>query len=377
VDTKAHGAPAPMTRFSILGRNLSVDSSDFADAVANAHIALHRPRCLCRPEGVEMYVAKLGDGHIVKRMPDTGHEHALSCPSYAPAADESGLGQMLGNALTEDPTTGMTTLKLDFPLVKRPGHHGEPPQVGEADGAATDGRRLTLRGLLHYLWEQAGLTRWQPAFAGRRSWGTVRRHLLHAAAHMQTRDRALPAHLYIPQPFTVEQRDELNARRLAQWGEAIAVPGKPQRLMVLIGEVKEISPARFGHKAVVKHLPDQAFALDETLYARLARRFEAELSMWASAEGLRMVTIASFCVNQKGIAAIQELSLMPVTAQWLPVEDAFELRLVEHLVLQDREFIKGMRYGLSRKLRIASAVLTADRSSSCRSAKQSLARRLS
>jgi len=59
-----------------------------------------------------------------------------------------------------------------------------------------------------------------------------------------------------------------------------AASGKPQNLMLLIAEVKEIVPARDGFKAVVKHVPDQAFALDEQLYRRLGRRFESALARW-------------------------------------------------------------------------------------------------
>lgn len=36
--------------------------------------------------------------------------------------------------------------------------------------------------------------------------------------------------------------------------------------------------ARYGFKAVVKHVPDQAFALDEQLYSRLGRRFAPALA---------------------------------------------------------------------------------------------------
>ncbi|MBL0094283.1 MAG: hypothetical protein IPP50_19465 [Piscinibacter sp.] len=36
--------------------------------------------------------------------------------------------------------------------------------------------------------------------------------------------------------------------------------------------MKEIVPARYGFKAVVKHVPDQAFALDEQIYRRPGRR---------------------------------------------------------------------------------------------------------
>ena len=223
---------------------------------------------------------------------------------------------------------------------------------------ASQGTRLSLRGLLHYLWDQAELTRWQPGFAGKRSWGTVRRHLLQAAENKIARGDSLRARLYIPEVFSVEQRDAINARRLAQWSQATAAPGKPQQLMLLIGEVKEIVPARYGFKAVVKHVPDQGFALDEQVYRRLGRRFEPQLALWGAAEDIHMVMIATFSVGAAGVPTIVELSLMPVTRQWLPVEDAFEKQLVEKLVGDGRSFIKGLRYNLGTASALACATLT-------------------
>ena len=358
METSAQGITAPAAVYEIAGRRFEIGSRGFADAVAEAHAAHQRPRCMCLVEGVEMYVARLGDGYIVKRMPDTGSHHAPDCPSYEPPAEFSGLGQVLGSAITEDPATGQTTLKLNFPLTKMSGRSQMPPAGDEGDSVSSTGTKLSLRSLLHYLWDQAELTRWHPGFTGKRTWATVRRHLLQAADHKLARGDALRARLYVPEPFSIDERDAINARRLAQWQQATTVRGKPQQLKMLIGEVKEIVPARYGFKAVVKHVPDRAFAIDEQLYRRLGRRFESELALWAASDEIHMVTIATFGVSDTGIPTIVEMSLMPVTPQWLPIEDSFEWQLVDRLVAEGRAFIKGLRYNLSRDRCVASALVT-------------------
>lgn len=329
----------------------------FAQAVARSYGKRSRPRCLCMDEGIEMYVARLYDGFVVKRMPDTGSRHAPDCPHYEPPADSSGLGQLLGTAIREDPATGETTLRLDFPMCKLGGRSTVAAQGEAHDSATTDGTRLSLRGLLHYLWDQAELTHWKPAFAGKRSWATVRKLLLRAAEHMIARGDALSSRLYVPETFLLEQRDAIGARRAAHWARALPTLGKPQRLLLLIGEIKEIAPARYGHKVLVKHLPDQAFAIDEQLYRRLGRHFDAELSLWGARDDLHMVSIGTFGVSEAGLPHIHELSLMPTTAEWLPVEDAFERQLVELLVRDGRSFVKGLRYCLPRGLAIVNATL--------------------
>ena len=358
METSAHGITAPSAVYEIAGRRFEIGTRGFAEAVADSHAAHQRPRCMCLVEGIEMYVARLGDCYIVKRMPDTGSHHAPDCPSYEPPAESSGLGQVLGSAITEDPTTGETTLKLDFSMSKISGRTGMPTAGGDSDSVASSGTKLSLRGLLHYLWDQAELTRWQSGFAGRRTWSTVRKHLLQAAENKIARGDSLRTRLYIPEAFSVDQRDAINARRVAQWSQAIAAPGKPQHLMLLIAEVKEIVPARYGFKAVVKHVPDQAFALDEQLYRRLGRRFDSALALWGAADDIHMVMIATFSVAPTGIPTIVELSLMPVTRHWLPVEDGYEKQLIDRLVADGRSFVKGLRYNLHRDQCMACATLT-------------------
>lgn len=361
MEASLHGITAPSAVYEVGGRRFEIGSPRFTEAIADAHSSHVRPRCMCKVEGVEMYVACLAGPHggfIVKRMPDTGRLHAPDCPSYEPPAEFSGLGQVLGSAITEDPATGETTLKLDFPLTKIPGRTAMPPAGGDSDSVSSSGTKLSLRGLLHYLWDQAELTRWHPGFAGKRTWATVRRHLLQAAEHKTTRGDSLRTQLYVPEPFSVDERDAINARRLARWQRALAAPGKPQQLMLLIGEVKEIVPARYAFKAIVKHMPDQAFAIDERLYRQIGRRFEPELALWGAAEDIHMVVIATFGVSAAGIPAIHELCLMPVTRQWLPVEDGFEKQLIDRLVDDARSFVKGLRYNLGAASALATATLT-------------------
>jgi hypothetical protein len=273
-----------MPAYLIHGQRLEPEDSNFQEALAAAHASRHRPLCLCRPAGLEMYVARLGSGFVLKRMPDTGGEHAPECASYEPPPELSGLGDVSGSAIVEDTASGVVSLKLGFTLSKGTSRPATPAAGDGGDSVSSDGSRLRMRGLLHYLWDQGELTRWQPAFTGRRSWAVVRKHLLAAADGKVARARALSDQIYIPETFSMERRDEINDRRTARWSQA-AGDGKQHRsLLLLVGEVKEVVPARFGYKAVVKHLPDQAFMLDETIFRRMSRRFESELSRWSASE---------------------------------------------------------------------------------------------
>lgn len=365
-----HSDTAPPAAYNIGGQHWLKDAPGFAETIAHAFEQRLRPRCLCRKnsegQGIEMYVARLTDGYIVKRMPNTGSQHSTSCLSYEPPAELSGLGGLLGSAISENTATGKTTLKLDFPLTKILGRSTLPSSASRySHSVTTVGTKLSLKGLLHYLWDQAELTRWRPGFTSKRSWATVRKHLLQAAQHKIARGSDLQDRLYIPEAFYVEQRDAINARRLAHWGHSLPMQGLPQDLILLIGEVKAIEAARYGYKVVVKQVPDQAFAIDECLYRKLGYRFMRELALWSASEAVHMVMISTFVVSAQGIPTIQELSLMPATAQWIPVESAFELQLIDTLVNEGRAFTRGLRYGASPSQMVATAILTDTSSSPC------------
>ena len=141
----------PMTTHLFHGRAVSSDDADFAERLAAAHAERHRPLCLCVDAGLEMYVARFGESFILKRMPYTGSLHAPGCPSYEPPPDLSGLGEVLGSAIREDPTSGTTLLRLGFAISKAGPRTVDGAAASDHDSVASDGAKLTLRGLLHYL----------------------------------------------------------------------------------------------------------------------------------------------------------------------------------------------------------------------------------
>ncbi|MCW5656740.1 MAG: DUF1173 domain-containing protein [Burkholderiaceae bacterium] len=330
----------------------------FEAAVAVAHADRVRPLCLCQEGGIEMYIARLGDGYLIKRMPFTGNRHAAGCLSYEPPAEWSGLAALLGTAINENPATGRISLRLGFSLTRAQGRQASAASVGADSGPSAASTRLSLRALLHYLWEQADLTRWHPGFAGRRTWAVVRQHLLRATASMLVAGEPLAARLYIPEPFVIADRDAINARRTSQWTQAASSANHKSRpLLLLIAEVKELHPSRYGFNAIAKHVPDQAFMMDPALYRRLEQRFERALTLWGSTPTIHLIAAATFGLSDAGVPQLEEVTLMPVTGQWIPVDDALDLQLIDRLVHEHRMFARCLRYNAPPAAAIAAATL--------------------
>lgn len=348
------GLPAT---YSIAGVQYDEGCPGFVDAIARAHASQRRPRCMCRPGGIETYVAKLNDGYVVKRMPETGGLHAPSCPHFGLAAEAFGPRALLGTAIREDPTTGLTTLKLDFSLSRSSRRLVTSQTSVCATSAAHSCPRLSLRGLLLYLWEQAGLTRWHPGFAGKRPWAMVRRRLLQASDSKIVAGRPLLGRLFVPEPFSIEQCDAIGRRRANFWA-IVSNSSSSGQLLLLIGELKEIAPTRCGFRAIVKQMPDQAFIINERLYDRITRHLHPALAVWNAADDVRMLVIATFGIGTSGVPTISELSLAPTTREWIPIDDAFEQQLIERLVAEDRSFLKSAHIDHSPHGLIPCATLT-------------------
>jgi hypothetical protein len=370
--TTTHTAPAPARAdhasdhdrdrqtFELYGRRIThPNHPDVQQLLAAAHTDRIRPLCLCRPDGVAMYVAKIGpEKFVIKRMPDSGLEHTPRCASYLPPEELSGLGQVLGSAITEEADSGLTAIKLGFRMSKA--ERAAPAGAGAggvADSVAADPNRLTLRAVLHYLWQEADLATWTPGMEGKRNWRIVSWYLRQAARGKFTKGKPLATKLYVPEPFNVEKKTEIAARRLSAWAP-LQQHGSAQQFMMLIGELKEIASARFGHKLVIRHLPDAPLMVDDTLLARLNKRFGDELELWQNNDDGHLMVIATFSVGRAGLATAEEISLVMTDRNWLPYESLLDKLLLDTALDARRRFTKSLRYNLAPDKPMASLVFT-------------------
>lgn len=346
-----------MQRFELDGEEFEAGSNSLLYRLREAHEVKRRPLCLCVTPPVPMYIARFDGKYLIKRMPGTDKKHHIDCESYEKPAGLSGFGDVDGTAIVEDPDSGEVTLKFGFALSKGGTREMPEPSGNEPDSIKADGKKLTLRGLLHYLWEEAGLTRWSPAMAGKRNWIVVRKYLLLAAAGKHAKKMNLEDMLYIPEMFVVDQKDLIEQRRAQHLARiSISESGKPHFVLV-IGELKEIAVSRFGFKLVIKHLPGFGLMIDEKLKKRIEKVFEAELAVWASMEeSAHLMVIATASVASSGVATVQEVSFMLTTEAWIPFENVFDNSLIK--ALAKRRYQKCLRYNQTSKQAIATALLT-------------------
>ncbi|GAA2429029.1 DUF1173 domain-containing protein [Mycolicibacterium llatzerense] len=333
--------------FEVEGRRIDDVHSLSSQQVLAAAKSLHvRPLCLCSYPGVPMYIAASGQELIVKRMPGTAASHHHRCRSWLPPEELSGYGAVAEQSIVDNPADGTTALRLGFSLSKSAGRAAPEPSGTPSDTVQASGNKLSLRAVLHYLWDEAELSSWQPGFAGHRSWAVVYRRLRSAVDGKLVRKNPLGPALFVPEPFAADRKAELDQRRIKAWAPARRQPGKTTQLLIGVGEVKALEATSHGFKLQIRHLPGHPWFLEEDLYRKLAKRFAVELEHWQMSEpgDVRLVAISTFSVSRAGYATVEQLSLMTTDRNWLPFTGDADRTLLSTAVDAGRSFRKVLAY---------------------------------
>lgn len=305
------------SRILVSGDHLNRGDPSCLEKLREAHRARIRPRCLCVDGGVEMYISHVGDEYIVKRMPGTARRHARGCDrfdmlaeAYRPLPENS--------ASSADPSTavGHVDIRLAFRLdLATVAEH----RIGSAGGHPSDHHTtagLTLRGLLHFLWMEAELSRWSSNFEGKRNWGTVYRRLRGAAANKRVEGDPLLSRLLIPFPFVPAHREHIwkSTRELLA-----GLRSHPGRAALLIAEVKRLAVQSGEFQAIFKHLPFLRFEVERAMLSELQHAIRIGSPLERSAHGPRLIAIATFCVDQANSPRILKLDISKFDERWLPL----------------------------------------------------------
>ena len=333
-----------VARFKIRDRVLTELDPDLQLALQAVHADGPRPLCLCRDPGVEMYVAHHGK-YIIKRLPNGGHLHHPSCGSYGLAPDDSGLGQ--ANEAVIEHSPDKIEVRVDFAMSEVEGQAVERAAGTHSLVLGAIKRKLSIRGLLHRLWEDAEFNVWHPRMRDKRPWYVIRKYLLAEAERIEMKGFKLSDRIYIPEPFNEDQRDEIVAARrdwfdrLRQSGES----GKRAKFGFIIGELKDLADAPGGNKAIIiKNMWEMSFPLPGKLSGQFKKRFSSELAAALLMKApVRLIVAFTVAPRTDGFN-VNTITLMMTTMNWIPVDFHHERFLADLLTEQGRHFIKPLRF---------------------------------
>lgn len=302
-------------RLSIRGRILQADEPGLQDALAAIYETPERPRCLCVPGGVEMYVA-FHHRYMAKRMPDTGSRHHPSCASYEPMPEQSGLGELIGEAVLE--SAGAVELRVDFAWSRQARGRAAGGRKPEDPGEVKAARRcMSLRALVHFLFERAGFNRWSPAMEGKRTQAVLHKYLMRAAEQVSAKGIVLGERLYVPEPFHESTRLEVAERRRQRLGVLRPVDGVAPLAMVL-AEFKAAEACAGGYRVWLKHIPDVPLLASAKTWERIARTYAPVLEARDADLGQRVHAVMAALIRARRdyTYEIDTANLLLASEQW-------------------------------------------------------------
>jgi hypothetical protein len=305
--------------------------------------------CSCQRPPLKLVIRDRQGKLFLAAWPNQAQSHALDCPFYT--EERTGANEYAPGAISQD--GDRTNLALAHPLRQTDRHQdrgeGEKESIPAKDRSAPR-ERLHLWGLLHYLWEQAGLNRWYPGW--HRDWGFVRHVLRRVAQNTTVEGHALLPNLYVPPVWIPAKQDQINAH----WDEFV----RPLRLQhrrsptvaagIVIGMARALEPTEFGYSLRLHHHAER-FYMDHALADILARHSRRG---WAAIKHLNaavdadekpyVVAAMRVQATHTGRLTIVEAALMRVSPRFIPVNSSYEDKVARLLVAQDRQFVRPLHY---------------------------------
>ena len=291
--------------------------------------------CLCTDPALRLVIRHRSGRYHLAVWPGEGPEHHPECFFHAPERPaHSGRSGYTEQAISH--TVTGTRIRLGQGLTLRTTPTAEvskPSAPGSGTGSAR--RSVGLLGALHYLWESTGLTHWQPGAA--RDWAYCHRRVHVGALATTVNKLPLGEVLHTVAPFTRERADR-NEAAFSSWRA-----GLDRRRGLLLGEIKQVDPTRYGVKVMLRHLRHPLFARQQLL-DRARRSYR---SAFVDHPGARQVVLALIEQTSRGNLVVVDLAVMLTNQGYLPADSTHEITMADHLTGTRRPFYKPVRYDAS------------------------------
>jgi hypothetical protein len=294
--------------------------------------------CLCDPTKelkLAIKYSRASDTYWLAKFGLTGTGHVSDC-RYRSAA-VSAIDTYATDVLIEDPDG---TLKVKLEIGLREGgmvKDVRSPRPNAPRPGRTRQPSMRMLGLLHLLWERAGLNAWRP--------GEVR-PVVRIASALEAAGRDI-----------VAGRTPLIDVLLLPGGEgsyahqnnqAVVKRALSEKLRcVLIAPMANLSERRqeadFEERLFISSYFGMPIArFEDGGWQDVQRRFPRELAHWRNGGGL--IVIAQVELEEKAICVVRSAAVMATASAWIPVDSAYEAVVANKLIGEERSFEKPLRF---------------------------------
>ena len=292
---------------------------DWQSVLRDAHALHPRIHCQCRGNNDDernederrLEVRCMNGLFFLARRRHTGPQHHDDCRFYAADRAQSGIGAYVEGLVDDEDGEIRIRVGMGLKVLDEPGATALMPR--KQRNPFTPLPRVTLLGLLHLLWEKAGLNYCNPATI--RSRFNIAHRLHEAAKAIHIGRSGLFNHLL------VFDYGKTNTRKLST---AVA----KQRRLFMVAPLVDWQSAEASEDGVLRLQEADGFPdmrCIDGLWQKTVHSFGITLAAWR--HGHRVMVLAQIEPARNGRKYSSEvvgLSLMQVTGHWIAVESSYE-----------------------------------------------------
>ncbi len=269
--------------------------------------------------------------------PEDALSHHKKCTFRLRAEAESGRAGYAKGAIIEKPD-GSVDINADVPLKVRV--EARPGPIERSDEPKSGGKtraKVGMLGMLHSLWERAGLNEWRPGWT--RDWWRCRRELINLDGKVN--GEPVEDALYCVPAWRETERDAIESA-WAKFRSRLEAHGDYRLRGIVIGELKSMELSKFSYKVKMKHHM-HAFFVDKAIVERAQRSAPPAAAQMGNPDA-HIITIMVVEVTRNGTLKGVDMSFMLTSRHYIPADSSHEMQMAEALVDAGRTFTKPLRY---------------------------------
>ncbi|ADD45057.1 conserved hypothetical protein [Stackebrandtia nassauensis DSM 44728] len=313
------------------------DRARCARILASARAEDGHAWCECNcPQSKLVIRCRQGVWHLA-RWPGDRIGHAANCPFRGIDPGLTGRAAFSESAIQE--SRDGVHLRIATSLTTDLGTRSKPGLGDHHRGGGSNRHRLTLLGLLEYLWEESRLNEYRSG--SRLWWGRCHHALVSQVENSFLGDQPLSEVMYVVPPF----RKESAANNEATWNAFAAGLGsknRRSRLGIVLGEFKDAAATSRGYRIRLRNFRKPIF-VTRKLWDTLTMRFQSAFTSQMTAQG-RQVGLWVVDKATRGYLRLSTAGIMATTQSWIPVDSGYELTMANALADANRSFLKPLRY---------------------------------
>ncbi|MCZ4603314.1 DUF1173 family protein [Streptomyces sp. Lzd4kr] len=315
-------------------------ATDYATLFARARAEVGHGQCLCQTPALRLVIrcSRAGRYHLAG-WPGEGELHDPRCSFHKLASELTGRDGYSTEAIHE--SDDGVAIRFSAALARKLSAP-EPATTPTEHREGRARRTVGLLGLLHWLWEETQLIAWHPRWR-RRTWWVCHARLSEQIAGCSINNEELTEALYVVPPFR-----EQHARRNIAAFETFRIArlkrrGDTQRRGLILGEIRDVKPTRYGIRYALAHHHGALFA-NNALDARLRRSYRPAFSAAADEHGARRIGLFLVELSPKGNVRVVDMAAMLVSKLYIPADSSHEVVMANALTGAGRAYVKPVRY---------------------------------